>query len=195
MPLIITSDGEVSSAPLLFCCCPPELALVCLYCELACLLSVITRMKQHELMHPPGAGVHLWCCCGLLVHGADAGMPGAGLQGAESSQGGLYWHLLFTPLVALSSERLFFFFSLSFHEMQINRCCIHILTRCQGEKGSLSFRERCKHRQGEAGEWRGDRKKGGLEGGRGGPMGWDVAVPCAGRCQRGEQQLGTRQQD
>lgn len=75
--------------------------------------------------------------------------------------------------------------------MQINRCCIHILTRCQGEKGSLSFRERRKHRQGEA---RGQEEGGELEGG-GRPMGWDVAVPCAGRCQQGEQQLGTRQWD
>lgn len=56
--------------------------------------------------------------------------------------------------------------------MQINRCCIHILTRCQGEKGSLSFRQRHKHTQGEEGgpEGTGRREGGAVPGiaGRGG---------------------------
>jgi len=47
--------------------------------------------------------------------------------------------------------------------MQINRCCIHILTRCQGEKGSLSLRWRHEHTQGEEGTGR-DWKEGAGEG-------------------------------
>lgn len=75
--------------------------------------------------------------------------------------------------------------------MQINRCCIHILTRCQGEKGSLSFRERRKHRQGEA---RGQEEGGELEGGR---EAYGMGCGCAlcralpaGRAAAGHQAVG-----
>lgn len=48
--------------------------------------------------------------------------------------------------------------------MQINRCRIHILTRCQGEKGSLSFGERHKHGGRGGGSSEGTGRKGGTGG-------------------------------